>query len=135
MPVMCAQARILLEDDDEAWRLLAFAQEEADARAERMWEPEIDRVRAELLVRRGDVQSAESSLRRALEKAAAQKAGALELRAVLDLHELLCRDGRSDEARALVADAIRTFESESHQHEVARARSLVSAGPRPGHPD
>ena len=77
MSVMCAQARILLGEDEEAWRLLAAAQAEADARTERMWEPEIDRVRAAILVRRGDSEAAEESLRRALEKARAQKAHSL----------------------------------------------------------
>ena len=132
MSVMCAQARILLGEDEEAWRLLAAAQAEADARTERMWEPEIDRVRAAILVRRGDSEAAEESLRRALEKARAQKAHSLELRAALDLHELLRGVGRSNEGRALVEYAIHPFGSESHQPEVARARSLVSAGPRPG---
>ena len=101
---------------------------------ERMWEPEIDRVRAAILVRRGDSEAAEESLRRALERARAQKAHSLELRAALDLHELLRGVGRSNEGRALVEYAIHPFGSESHQPEVARARSLVSAGPRPGNP-
>ena len=115
MHVMCAQARIRLGEDEEALLLLAAAQVEADARAERMWEPEIDRVRAGILGRRDDRVAAEDSLRRALGKARAQKASSLELRAALDLHELLCGDGRSAEGQALVADAIQTFESESRQ--------------------
>jgi class 3 adenylate cyclase/tetratricopeptide (TPR) repeat protein len=135
MNVMCAEARILLGEDDEARRLLAEAQVEADARNERLWEPEIDRVRAGLLVSGGDAAAAEESLRRALEKARAQKASSLGLRAALDLHELLSQGERCEEGRALVEDAIHTFETGSDQPEVARARSLVSAGLRPGHPD
>jgi class 3 adenylate cyclase len=134
MSVMCAEARILLGEDDEARRLLGEAQAEADARNERLWEPEIDRVRAGLLARGDDAAAAEESLRLALAKARAQKASALELRAALDLHELLSEDERGEEGRALVEDAMHTFETDSDQPEVARARSLVSAGSRPRHP-
>ena len=100
MNVMCAQARALLGDDDEAWRLLEAAQREADSRGERMWEPEIDRVRAGLLVRRGDPVAAEASLRRALAKARGQKARPLELRAEHDLRDLLAASGRDNAPRA-----------------------------------
>jgi class 3 adenylate cyclase/predicted ATPase len=135
MYVMCAEARILLGEDEEAGRLLADAQVEADTRNERMWEPEIDRVRAALLVRGADAAAAEESLRQALEKSRAQKASSLELRAALDLHELLSGGERSEEGRALVEVAIHTFANETHQPEVARARLLVSAGPALGHTD
>jgi predicted ATPase len=94
MYAMCAEARILLGEDQEPARLLAAAQGEADARNERMWEPEIDRVRAGLLVRRGEAEAAEASLRRAFEKARAQNASSLELRAALDLSELLSGNRR-----------------------------------------
>jgi hypothetical protein len=89
MYAMCAEARILLGEEKEPERLLVAAQGEADGRNERMWEPEIDRVRAGLLVCHGDVDAAEASLRRAVAKARAQKATSLELRAAVDLDELL----------------------------------------------
>lgn len=88
MNIMCAGAWSKLGDDDEAWRLLDEAQVEADSRGERMWEPEIDRMRAALQRRRGDFAGAEASLRRALAKARAQKALPLERRAGRDLQEL-----------------------------------------------
>jgi len=135
MYVMCAEARSLLGEDEQAGRLLAAAQVEADTRNERMWEPEIDRVRAALLVRRGDGDAAEGSLRLALNKARAQRASSLELRAALDLHELLAEGERSEEGRALVEDAVHTFENETRQPEVARARSLVAAESSLGHTD
>src|SRR5947209_20072598 len=89
MNVLCARGRIRLGDADAAWRHLEQAQIEADTRNERMWEPEIDRMRAGLELRRGDQAGAEASLRRAIAKAHGQKARALELRAALDLNELL----------------------------------------------
>jgi ATP/maltotriose-dependent transcriptional regulator MalT len=130
MNVMCAQAQALLGDCDEAGRLLERAQAEADTRGERMWEPEIDRVRAGLLVRRGDLTSAEISLRRALAKARGQKACSLERRAALDLHDLLARNGRDDEARALIEGAGHAFGAASCQPEVARARAGLSPDAR-----
>ena len=125
MNALCARARILLGDLDEAWRHLEQAQIEADTRNERMWEPEIDRLRAAIQLRRGDVKGAETSLRQALAKARGQKASMLELRAALDLHDLLAAGGRRDEGVTLVDEAARTIDPESHQPEVARMRALA----------
>ncbi len=127
MNIMCAQARVLLGEVEDARRHLDDAQLEADIRGERMWEPEIDRVRATLQLRDGDLAGAEASLRQALAKARGQQASMLELRAGLDLHELLESSGRGDEGCALVAGLVQAFDPESSQPEVARARALVSA--------
>ncbi len=127
MNMMCAEARMLLGEDVEPSRLLDDAQAEADARDERMWEPEIDRVRGALLLKRGDRVAAEYSVRQALAKARGQNAASLELRAALDLHALLDGTGRVAEAQAAVAAAVHRFEPDTHHPEVARARALVSA--------
>jgi len=137
MNIMCAQARALLGEDGEAWRHLEAAQVEADARGERMWEPEIDRVRAGLLVRRGDSAGAEISLRRALAKARGQHAGSLELRAALDLHDLLIASGRVDEARVLIEGTRNTFDAAPCRLEPAHAHTgfglaASSGGSNPG---
>ena len=124
MNVLCARARILLGDADAAWRHLERAQIEADTRNERMWEPEIDRMRASLDLRRGDVAGAEASLRRALAKAHGQKARALELRAALDLHQILADSGRNAEGHALVEGLVSAFDPGSVQPEVVRALAL-----------
>jgi tetratricopeptide (TPR) repeat protein len=127
MNVLCARGRILLGDADAAWRHLEQAQIEADTRNERMWEPEIDRMRASLERRRGDVAGAEASLRRALAKAHGQKARALELRAALDLRELLADSGRNAEGHALVDGLVSAFDPGSNQPEVTRALALGPA--------
>jgi hypothetical protein len=125
MNALAAHARILLGELDEAWRHLDQAQVEADTRNEHMWEPEIDRLRARIQLRRGDVKGAETSLRQALAKARAQKASMLELRAALDLHDLLAAGGRRGEGVALVDEAARTIDPESKEPEVARMRALA----------
>jgi class 3 adenylate cyclase/tetratricopeptide (TPR) repeat protein len=124
MNVLCARARILLGEADAASRHLGQAQIEADTRNERMWEPEIDRMRASLELRRGDLAGAEASLRRALAKANRQKARSLELRAALDLHEFLADCGRNAEGHALVEGLVSTFDPGSVQPEVRRALAL-----------
>ena len=124
MNVLCARGRILLGEADAASRHLEQAQIEADIRNERMWEPEIDRTRASLDLRGGDVAGAEASLRRALAKAHDQKARSLELRAALDLHELLADSGRNAEGHALVEGLVSAFDPGSVQPEVTRALAL-----------
>jgi predicted ATPase len=124
MNVLCARARILLGQADAAWRHLERAQIEADTRNERMWEPEIDRMRASLYLRRGDAAGAETSLRRALAKAHGQKARSLELRAALDLHQILADSGRNAEGHELVEGLLSAFDPGSAQPEVTRALAL-----------
>jgi tetratricopeptide (TPR) repeat protein len=124
MNVLVAQARILLGETDEAERHLDQAQIEADTRNERMWEPEVDRIRASLYLRRGYPAGAEASLRRAIAKAHGQKARALELRAALDLHDLLADSGRNAEGHALLEGLLSAFDPESTRPEVRRAMAL-----------
>ena len=124
MHVMCAQARAQLDDVDEAWRHLDDAQSQAETGGERMWEPEIDRIRASLQRRSGNAAGAETSLRQALVKSRSQNAHSLELRAVLDLYELLANSDRRDEGRALVEGVVNAFDPNSRAPEVARARSI-----------
>lgn len=89
MNAMCAKAFMLMHDDERAWQLLDAAQVEANARNERMWEPEIDRLRAAIQFRRGDAAGAEASLRNAMAKARRQKARSLEEWVERDLRDIL----------------------------------------------
>jgi predicted ATPase len=127
MHVMCAQAYQVLGDADNAWKALGDAQTEADTRGERLWESEIDRVRAALLLRRGDEASAEDSLHGAIAKARAQEAVSLELRALFDLSDILVASGRGDEARNLVKKAARPVDVLSRHPALARVHVPASA--------
>lgn len=89
MYAMCARSFLLMNDHEQAWKLVEAAQAEADSRNERMWEPEIDRTRAAIQFRRGDPAGAEASLQRALEKARRQKARSLETWIERDMKEIV----------------------------------------------
>jgi len=124
MNVMCAQACLRLGDEAEAAQLLDVAQAEADTRNERMWEPEIDRVRGALLRRRGDLAGAELSLQRALGKARGQQAVALAQRAQADLHALYLDTDRAAQAQALI-DAVAPIASPAAEPAGAPATTPV----------
>jgi class 3 adenylate cyclase len=122
--VMCAQARMLLGQDDEAWGHLDDAQTDVHTRSVRLFEAEVHRVRASLQLRRGDPAAAQTSLRQAFAIARRQKACALELRAALDLYDLLADSEHCGEGRALVEGVLQQFDLQSSQPEVVRARTL-----------
>ena len=83
-----AEAHTLMEQQEERW-----------------WEAEIARLRGVLLLRQMGTPQAEEEtwLQRALDVACRQEAKALELRAAVSLSHLWQRQGKRDEARALLA--------------------------------
>jgi class 3 adenylate cyclase/tetratricopeptide (TPR) repeat protein len=126
MNVLCAEALYRLGDDDEAFRRLDVA--EADiARREGLLAPDIWRVRGRLLARRGEQLAAEAAYHQAIERAQAQHALSLELRAGLDLHELCAQDGRAEEGRTVLAGVLARFTQGFDRPELARASAIVRA--------
>lgn len=125
MNVFCAEAFYRLEDDDEAFRRLDAAEAET-ARGEGPMAPDIWRLRGQLLARQGETAAAEASYRRALGRARGQDALSLELRAALDLHELLAEDGRIEESRARLAALLERYTQGLDRPEPARAAAIVA---------
>lgn len=123
--VLCAEAFHRLGDDDEAFRRLEVAQAEMEIRGECLLGPDIWRVRGRLLERRGARSAAEAAYNQAIERAQAQHALSLELRAALDLYELRAQDGRAEEGRTLLADVLPRFTQGFDRPELARARDIV----------
>ena len=82
------------------------AQAVADEHEERAYEPEIHRVRGELLLRQDHSNAAEarSCFQRAIEIARNQNAKSWELRATMSLARSLAKQGRRDEARTMLAE-------------------------------
>ena len=123
--VHCAEAFYRLGDDDEAFRRLEVARAEMKTRAEGLLAPEIWRVRGRLLERRGERSAAEAAYCQAIERAQAQRALSLELRAALDLYELRAREGRGEESRTLLVGVLPRFTQGFDRPELARARDIV----------
>jgi predicted ATPase len=96
---------------DDGFSALAEAQAVADKNEEREHEAEIHRLKGELLLRRdkSDATEAQGCFQRAIEVARKQSAKSLELRATMSLARFLKKQGRRDEARAMLADIYNWF--------------------------
>jgi tRNA A-37 threonylcarbamoyl transferase component Bud32/tetratricopeptide (TPR) repeat protein len=89
---------------------LARALETADATEQHAYDAEYHRVRAEWLLRVGRRSAeAEASFRMAIERARAQQARQLELRAALGISRLLSAQGRRADAEALLTPLLAWF--------------------------
>jgi DNA-binding SARP family transcriptional activator len=107
---------------------LAVTQEAFDfveASGERNWEPELHRLRAELLAAQGNVGGAEQSLHRALEVARELGTVSWELRAALDLARLWNTKGKAEEARALIAPIYERFTEGFDTPDLREAKTLL----------
>ncbi|MDQ3943557.1 MAG: AAA family ATPase [Actinomycetota bacterium] len=127
MNVVCAEALCRLGDDDEALRRLEVAEAQMTAGHEGLLAPDIWRVRGRLLERQGERSAAETNYRQAIERARAQQARSLELRAALDLYDLQVTVGRAEEARDLLAGLLKGFTQGLDRPELARARAAIKA--------
>ena len=106
MQVIVAEQLFAFAEDDEVTRILDSAEYDAVARSERFYLPELWRMRGRISARQADVSAAESAYRTALHIATEQKAHSLELRAALDLYDLLAELGRDDEGRDLLSSIL-----------------------------
>jgi hypothetical protein len=127
MNILCAEAFYRLGDDDEAFRRLDAAEAEMIARQEGLLGPDTWRVRGRLLARQGECRAAEAAYCLAIERARAQRADSLELRAVLDLYDLLAEEGRAENGRAVLAGLLARFTQGFDRPELARATAIVQA--------
>ncbi len=129
MNILCAEAFYRLGDDGEAFRRLEAAEAEMIARQEGLLGPDIWRVRGRLLARQGECRAAEAAYYQAIERARAQRADSLGLRAGLDLYELLAENGRAEKGRAVLAGLLARFTQGFDRPELARASVIVRASP------
>ena len=96
---------------DDALSAATEALAAADQQEERYYEPVIHRVRGEVLLRQdgSNVEEAENCFRRAIAIARKQSGKSLELRATTSLARLLAKQGKRDEARAMLAEIYNWF--------------------------
>jgi predicted ATPase len=101
---LCLWAQALAQQGsyDEALVKLAEGFERIEATGERVWQAELHRVRALVLLAQNNLDEAQSSFQQAIRTAQAQQAKSLELRAVRDLARLWGDQGRRVEARDLL---------------------------------
>jgi tetratricopeptide (TPR) repeat protein len=93
---------------------------------ERLFEPELHRLRAELLARQnGAPTTVEASFREAIELARRQAARSLELRAATSYARWLQLGGRGDEGRQHLDEVCRWFSAASDTRDLDEARTLL----------
>jgi tetratricopeptide (TPR) repeat protein len=97
-----------------------------DSRSEtRTFDAELHRVKGEVLRQLRRPRDAERCFERALQISREQQARSLELRAATSLTRLLREEGRTDEARALLAPAYDWFTEGSETRDLKDARALL----------
>jgi DNA-binding winged helix-turn-helix (wHTH) protein/tetratricopeptide (TPR) repeat protein len=101
---------------------------------EAAWEPELYRLKGELLMERstaksgkrgGDIDQAERALLTAIERARESEAKSFELRAAMGLHQLWSKKGKPTEARRIVADVYDWFSEGFDTADLIDARRIL----------
>ena len=112
---------------DDGLGALTEAMAAADEREIRHYEPEMHRLKGELLLRQdhSKVAEAQSCFQRAIEIARKQSARSLELRATLSFVRLLAKQGRRDEARAMLAEIYGWFTEGFDTADLKDAKALL----------
>jgi DNA-binding SARP family transcriptional activator/predicted negative regulator of RcsB-dependent stress response len=106
---------------------LAFVEETS----ERWFEPELHRLKGELLRMDGYEADAEASFRRAVEVARQQQAKSWELRATMSLCRLLQARGKREEAQQLLTDVYGWFTEGFDTPDLQQAKALLEETARP----
>jgi predicted ATPase len=112
---------------DEALGLVAEAHDRADRTGERWYQAELHRLRGELLLIQApaDEAEAERCFRSAIDDARSTKAKSLELRAVMSLARLLDKQGKRDDARAMLAEVYNWFTEGFDTPDLKDAKTLL----------
>ena len=113
---------------DDALSAATEALAAADQQEERYYEPEIYRVKGEVLFRKDDsnIDEAERCFRRAIEISRKQSGKSLELRATISLARLLAKQDHRDEARAMLAEIYNWFTEGFDTADLKDAKALLA---------
>ncbi len=103
------------------------AQASIDARGERWWEAEIQRLGGEVLLAQSaeNAGDAEACFARALDISRNQEAKSLELRAAMSLARLWQNHGKGDDARELLRDCHAWFTEGFDTADLKQAKALL----------
>ena len=126
---LCLLAEACMETGrlDDGLSALTEALAAADEHEDRHYEAEMHRLKGELLLKQDDSNAAEaqSCFQRAIEIARKQSAKSLELRATMSLARLLAKQGRRDEARAMLAEIYDWFTEGFDTADLKDAKALL----------
>ncbi len=112
---------------DDGLEVLEDARASLDARAERWWEAEFERLRGEFLLSQSaeNATDAELCFERALDISRSQEAKSLELRAAMSLARLWQQQGKGDEARRLLGECYTWFTEGFDTADLKEAKALL----------
>jgi len=124
---MLVEAHLQTKQPEGGLRILEDAFSRVEPTGERMYESELYRLKGELLLLRdaGDAAKAEDSFRTALEIARGQGAKSWELRATTSLARLLAKQGKRDQARAMLAEIYGWFTEGFDTADLKDAKALL----------
>jgi predicted ATPase len=126
---LCLLAEVCKETDrfDEGLGALAEAMAATNQNESSIYEPEMHRLKGELLLKQDDSNVAEiqSCFQRAIEIARKQSAKSWELRATMSLARLLESQGRRDEARTILAQIYNWFTEGFDTADLKDAQALL----------
>jgi adenylate cyclase len=122
-----AEAHGELGHTEQGLTLVAEAMEVARSTEERYYEPEMHRVRGELMLAEGDEDAAEGSFEEAVQVARQQQARSLELRATVSLCRLWHEQGRREEAREMLSGIYGWFTEGFDTPDLQEAKALLQA--------
>jgi len=112
---------------DEGLTVLVPAFEEVEKTGERWWEPELHRIRGELLRQSMDRCEAEECFRTAMDVASRRGARALRLRAAVGLTRMLRGSADEKHAHALLAEARNSFTEGFSTPDMRTAHALLES--------
>jgi class 3 adenylate cyclase/predicted ATPase len=123
-----AEVHLIANRCDEALPLLTEALSLVERYDERFYEPEIRRLTAECLIRRGDRgRQADGLLRRSLEQARQQGARSWELRTAVSLAQRCCERDRERQACEVLAPVLRPFTEGRDTADLVHAAHVLQA--------
>jgi predicted ATPase len=122
-----AELEALSKGPEAGLKILAEGLALLDRTEERFYEAELYRVQGELLLmqRESDAAEAQSWFHRAIEVARKQSSKSLELRATTSLTRLLAKQGRHDEAHAMLAEIYGWFTEGFDTADLKDAQALL----------
>ena len=119
------EAHLALRQTNEGLAAVSEALEFVERTDERWWEPEIYRLKGELLLKQSDADEAEASFQQAIDIARRQKSKLLELRATVSLARLWQSQGKRMGARLMLTEIYDWFTEGFDTVDLQEAKALL----------